>query len=168
MYENGQEHGEVARYQLRPRQLPAARFRAPRWLVVGALALAFALTLGIGAALGSTILQTVQAASFTPASTSSTLSLAATPGIRGQPGAAAAPGQQGQCGALTVASVNGQTIIAKQPDGTAVTIHTTASTQYTKAGQSATSSAVTVGASIHVDGTHNTDGSITATHIDVR
>ena len=168
MYENGQEQGEAAWYQLPPQQPPAARFRAPKWLVIGALALAFALTLGIGAAFGSTILQTVQAASFTPTNTASTLSLAATPGTRGQPGAAGAPGQQGQCGALTVSSVSGQTIIAKQPDGTTVTIHTSASTQYTKSGQSATSSAVTAGASIHVDGTHNSDGSITATRIDVR
>lgn len=168
MYDDGM-YGEAPRYQPPPPQWsPAPRFQAPRWLMIGALALVFALTLGIGAALGSTILRTAQAASFGPPGVGSTLSLAATPGTRGQPGAAGAPGRQGQCGTLTVSSVSGQTIVAKQADGTTVTIHTTASTQYTQAGQTATASAVTVGAQIHVDGTRNSDGSITATRIDVR
>jgi len=78
-----------------------------------------------------------------------------------------APGTPGQCNALTVSSVNGNTIVAKTSSGNSVTIHTTASTQYTQAGKTAAASAVKAGARIHVSGTHNSDGSITATRIDI-
>lgn len=139
--------------------------RGPRWLVIGALALAFALALGLGAFLGSALLPTVQAAGPTTGGTVSfQLPLASTPGARGSQNG---PGAQGQCGVLTITSVSGGTIVAKAPDGSSVTIHTTSSTQYTHNGQSASASAATVGAQIHVDGTRNSDGSITATHIDV-
>jgi hypothetical protein len=63
--------------------------------------------------------------------------------------------------------VSGQTIVAKASDGSTVTIHTTASTQYTRGGQSVAASAVTAGSQIHVVGTRNSDGSITATRIDL-
>ena len=160
MYDDGQDDGAMGWYHP-----PPPRWRAPRWLVVGALVLAFVFTLGIGVALGSTILQTAQASSVTTAFPTS----AQTPSVgSGSQNQGAGPGARGQCGVLTVSSVSGQTIIAKQPDGTSVTIHTTSSTEYTKAGQSATASAVTSGAQIHVDGTRNSDGSITATRIDVR
>jgi hypothetical protein len=78
-----------------------------------------------------------------------------------------AGGQQGQCETLTVSSVNGNTIVAKSSNGSSVTIHTTASTTYRQAGKTVTASAITVGARIHVMGTHNSDGSITATSIDI-
>lgn len=137
---------------------PAPRRSAPRWLLIGALALAFALTLGVGAVLGSTILQTAQAAGFAPSGVNTARTLAAGPG---------AQGPQGQCGQLTVSSVSGQTITARAPDGSTVTIHTTSSTQYTSAGKSVSANAVKAGVQIHVDGTHNSDGSITATRIDI-
>lgn len=144
---------------------PSAARRGRHWLLIGALALAFALTLGVGAFLGSAILPTVQAASPTTGSTINfQFPLASTPGARGSQGG---PGAQGQCGVLTVTSVSGGTIVAKASDGSSVTIHTTSSTQYTRNGQSASASAVTVGAQIHVDGSRNSDGSITATRIDV-
>ncbi len=69
--------------------------------------------------------------------------------------------------ALSVTSVSGQKITAKRQDGTTVTITTTSSTMYTRAGQSASASAVTTGTTIHVRGTTNSDGSTTATQIDI-
>jgi hypothetical protein len=47
-------------------------------------------------------------------------------------------------------------------------VHTTSSTTYTQNGQTATASAVKAGVTISVMGTHNSDGSITATSIDIR
>jgi hypothetical protein len=137
-----------------------------RWFVAGGLALAFAVAMGVGAVLGSGVLGTAQAAGVTPPGASALLNvqfpLASTPGARG-------PGHgQGECQSYTVSSVSGQTIVAKATNGTTVTIHETSSTQYTKADQSASASAVTAGARIHVMGTTNSDGSITATSIDVR
>lgn len=160
-----QEYGDVvpAWWQAPPPQPPAPRRRGGRWLMIGALALAFALALGVGAVVGSSLLGTAQAASLSGGGTAFGQTLAAGQGTQGRAGQAG----QGQCGTLTVSSVNGQTIVAKAADGSTVTIHTTASTQYTKGGQSATASAVTAGAQIHVDGTRNSDGSITATRIDV-
>ena len=135
-----------------------------RWLLIGALALAFALTLGAGAVIGSAFLANARAASLNsggPTFGQSLVFTASTPGAQGNPGA------RGQCDAMTVSSVNGSTIVAKAANGSSVTIHTTSSTTYTRNGQAATASAVTVGARIHVQGTHNSDGSITATAIDV-
>ncbi|WIG60614.1 MAG: hypothetical protein OJF49_003362 [Ktedonobacterales bacterium] len=136
---------------------PAARPPRRRWLLPGLLALAFALTLGIGALFGSTLLPNAQAASNVPGIT-----------FAGRNAFAGGAGTQGQCGVLTVSSVSGQTIVATAQDGSTVTIHTTSSTQYTRAGQAATASAVTAGSKIHVDGTRNSDGSITATRIDIQ
>ena len=68
---------------------------------------------------------------------------------------------------LSVTSVSGQKITAKQQDGTSVTITTTSSTIYMRAGQKVSASAVTTGTTIHVRGTKNSDGSITAVQIDV-
>lgn len=148
--------------------------RRRRWLPAVGLALAFALTLGIGALLGSRIIGTTQAAGAPSGGVYNAQMPPGGPGaagrfqtLAGTPGAGA-PGMPGQCGVLTVSSVNGNTITAKAPNGSSVTIHTTASTQYTRSGQAATASAVTAGSQIHVDGTHNSDGSITATRIDVR
>jgi hypothetical protein len=74
-------------------------------------------------------------------------------------------GARGQCESLTVSSVNGNTIVAKTASGSSVTIHTTASTSYTQAGKAAAASAIKAGTRISVMGTHNSDGSITATSI---
>jgi hypothetical protein len=138
-------------------QPPTPRRYRRRWVLIGGLALAFMLTLGVGALLGSTVgsANSAQAASLATGGANSSQALAATPGA------------QGQCEALTVSSLNGSTIVAKAPDGSTVTIHTTASTQYSRAGQSVSASAITVGSRIHVTGTRNSDGSITATRIDI-
>ena len=137
-----------------------------RWLLVGGAALALLLALGVGALLGSQIGSTQAAASGG----------ASNQGAGFAPGGpisfqsemlAGTPGAQGQCAAFTVSTVSGSTITAKAADGTTVTIHTTSSTKYTHNRQSASASAVTVGSRISVMGTHNSDGSITATSIDV-
>lgn len=157
---------------------PPTRQRFGRkWLVIGGLALAFMLTvLGVGAFAGVTG-GTAQAASLSSASISSAQSLATTNSaqtltvVNSAPAQAFGPGAQGpgqgQCQSLTVSSVSGQTIVGKTSSGSTVTIHTTASTQYTQAGKAVAASAVKVGAQIHVMGTKNSDGSITATSIDI-
>jgi hypothetical protein len=156
MYDYGRGYGDTQRVE--SVASTSARRGGRRWLLIGALALAFAFTLGAGAFIGSTFLGNAQAASLLGGS-GTTQALAFT---------ASNPGPQGQCDALTVSSVSGSMIVAKNANGNSVTIHTTASTTYTRDGQAATASTVTVGAQIHVRGTTNSDGSITATAIDVR
>ncbi len=70
-------------------------------------------------------------------------------------------------GPLSVTAVTDSTISAKAPDGTAVTIHTSSSTTYGKAGQTVSRGAITTGETINVRGTRNTDGSIAATHVEI-
>lgn len=155
--------------------LPLTQHR--RWrslLLVSGLALAFMLALGIGVFLGSTT-STTQAASVASVGATSTQAQEANNQIltdrsgdaNGSPSQAFGPGAHGQCEALTVSSVNGNTIVAKTASGSSVTIHTTASTKYTQSGKSAAASAIKAGTRIQVMGTHNSDGSITATSIDI-
>jgi len=136
------------------------------------------LALGIGTVIGSAT-GTTQAAALTQGSTSSSQTLTFAQGsnngsqtaqgnFNSAQSRAAAPGANGQCEALTVSSVNGNTIVAKTSSGSSVTIHTTASTRYTQAGKTVAASAITAGTHISVMGTHNSDGSITATSIDIR
>jgi hypothetical protein len=136
--------------------------------------------LGIGTLIGS-VSGTNRASALTQSSSSSgqTLTLSQgnvngsqalnnAPGNFNGPGAFnAGPGANGQCVSLTVTSVKGNTIMAKSSSGASVTIHTTASTRYTQAGKTVTSSAITAGSHISAMGTHNSDGSITATSIDI-
>ena len=156
-------------------QPPAPRRRGRRWLLIGALAFAFMLALGVGTLLSSTT-STTQAAALTSGSTSSSQSPAVTQGGDGSSQSLtfaqgnannAQPRAQGQCEMLTVSSVNGNTIVAKSSNGSSVTIHTTASTRFNQAGKTVTASAIKVGTRINVMGTHNSDGSITATSIDI-
>ena len=143
-----------------------------RWrslLIVSGLALAFMLALGIGVLMGSTT-RTTQAASFTSVSDTNTQAQFFQAGDNNNPQSQAfGPGAQGQgqCEAYTVSSVSGNTIVAKTASGSSVTIHTTASTKYSQAGKTVSASAIKAGTSIVVMGTHNSDGSITATSIDI-
>ncbi len=159
--------------------------RSRKWLLIGGLAFAFMLALGVGTLLGAS-LGTSQASALTTVNASSSQPPAVTQGgsnssqsltfaqgnnnfaqpFAGGPGAGRPQGQ-GQCEAYTVSSVSGNTIVAKSSSGSSVTIHTTSNTTYRQAGKSVSASAITVGARIHVMGTHNSDGSITATSIDV-
>lgn len=157
---------------------PAPRRSGRRWLLIGGLALAFMLALGVGMLMGSST-GAAQASAFSSAGSDNSQTLTAlgssndsqTLVVQGDFNNAqvqnANPGPQGQCEALTVSSVSGQTIVAKTATGSSVTIHTTASTKYTQAGKTIAASAITVGTHIHVMGTHNSDGSITATSIDI-
>src|SRR5437588_3527189 len=161
-------------------QPPAPHRRGRRWLLIGGLAFAFMLALGVGALLGSTT-GTIQAATVASGSSNSAQTLAVAQGgadsaqtltvAQGNISSAqmptATPGAHGQCDALTVSSVNGNTIVAKTSSGGSVTIHTTASTRYTQAGKTVAASAIKAGTRINVMGTHNSDGSITATSIDI-
>jgi Domain of unknown function (DUF5666) len=161
-------------------QPPAPARSGRRWLLIGGLAFAFILALGVGAVRGLSN-GTAQAAALAQGSTSSSQTLAVTQGgfngsqtlpvaqgdSNDAQALAATPGARGQCEALTVSSVSGNTIVAKTASGSSVTIHTTASTRYTQAGKTVAASAITVGTRINVMGTHNSDGSITATSIDI-
>jgi hypothetical protein len=80
-------------------------------------------------------------------------------------GARGAGQWNGRQGELTVKSVSGGTITATRPNGQTVTIHTTGSTTYTRVGKKVNASAVTPGEQIAVRGTHQSDGSITATQV---
>ncbi|MGH2517043.1 MAG: DUF5666 domain-containing protein [Ktedonobacterales bacterium] len=82
---------------------------------------------------------------------------------KGHPG----HGRFGPPAPLTVTAVSGSVISATQPNGTKVTIHTTSSTTYTRAGKTVSASALTSNEHIRVRGTRASDGSITATHIDI-
>jgi len=148
-------------------QPPAPRRSGRRWFLIGGLAFAFMLALGVGAVRGLSTGAT-PAAALAQGSTSSSQTLAVTQGGSNDAQAlAATPGARGQCEALTMSSVSGNTIVAKTASGSSVTIHTTASTRYTQAGKTVAASAITVGTRINVMGTHNSDGSITATSIDI-
>jgi Domain of unknown function (DUF5666) len=171
-----EDYDKIAPTQLH--QPPAPRRRGSRWLLIGGLAFAFMLALGVGVLLGTST-GTTQASALTAVRTNSSQSPAVTQGgvsssqslTFAQGGAnyaqPMAGGPQGQCETLTVSSVSGKTIVAKSSNGSSVTIHTTASTSFRQAGKTVTASAITVGARIHVMGTHNSDGSITATSIDI-
>jgi len=161
----------------------APRRRGRRWLLIGGLAFAFMLALGVGVLLGTST-GTTQASALTAASNSSSQSPAVTQGsvsssqsltfaqgganyaqpMAGGPGAGR---PQGQCESFTVSSVNGNTIVAKSSNGSSVTIHTTASTTYRQAGKTVTASTITVGTRINVMGPPNSDGTLTATSIDI-
>lgn len=143
--------------------VPPAPKKGQRWPIIVGLALALAVAIGIGTLIGSNI-SAAQAAGAQTTFTQTFNPFAGGSTTQGNP-QATGQGGQGQCDAVTVTSVNGTTILAKAADGSTQTIHTTASTTYTNNGQAATASAVTVGSRLHVTGTHNSDGSITATQI---
>ena len=162
-----------------PLEQPSApRRRGRKWFLIGGLALAIMLALGVGAILGLST-GTTQAATLASGSGSSSQAPTvaqsgfnndrgfAVRGFNSAQAQAAGPQAQGQCEALTVSSVSGNTIVAKTASGSSVTIHTTASTQYTQAGKTVAASTIKVGTRIMVMGMHNSDGSITATSIDV-
>jgi len=141
-------------------QLPAPerpRRGAPRWLLIGGSALALLTVLGAGVVIGS-LARPQLAQAFGAQRLQRDSGFA--PGFADH-----GPGQ-GR-GALTITSVASDSIAAKRADGTVVTIKTTGSTQYFRAGKTIDRSALTAGTAIHVQGTHNSDGSVTATRVEV-
>ena len=162
-------------------KLSAPQRSGRKWFLVGGLALALMLALvGVGAIMGS-VSRPAQASALTSTSVQTlsvsqsssndaqTLAVAPRSDMNNQHMFAAGPGAQGQgpCERLTVSSVNGATIVGKTSSGSSVTIHTTASTTYRQAGKTVAASSIKVGTQIDVMGTHNSDGSITATSIDI-
>ena len=147
-----------------PRQ-PRPRSRR-RWLLIGGGTTALLVALAVAVALGGNAL-TARAAGLSGLHTTLASFTGATP-QPGRPGAGHGPGHSPMRGGeLTVASVSGQTITAKRPDGTSVTITVSSSTHYTRAGKTVSLSAITSGEAIHVMGQRNSNGSIAATHIDI-
>jgi hypothetical protein len=67
-----------------------------------------------------------------------------------------------------VSAVNGSTLTLTGLDGRTWTVTVTGSTRYQKAGQSAASSDVTTGTAVDVEGTQNSDGSLTAVRVTIQ
>ncbi len=67
-----------------------------------------------------------------------------------------------------VTAVNGSTLTLTGLDGRTWTVALTGSTRYQKAGQSAASSDVTTGTAVVVEGTQNSDGSLTAVRVAIQ
>lgn len=136
-----------------------------KWLIVGVSALAVAMAI-----IGTMVVNAYAASpgsTPTPGATSTGSSNSTCkgpgPGGHGGPGFGHGPGA-----VLTVSSVSGQKITAKRPDGTTITVVTSSSTTYTRAGQTISLSAITGGEQIHVRGTVSSNGTtITATNVDV-
>jgi Domain of unknown function (DUF5666) len=138
-------------------QFPPRQSGGRRLLIIGGIAGAFVLTLAVGMILGSRILP-----AYAAGAQNNAFLLANQTGPSGNCG----PGM-GIRGPLTVSSVSGGTITAKQGDGTSVTVHTTSSTRYERAGKTVDSSQVKSGTQISVQGTKNSDGSFAATVISI-
>src|SRR5690348_13654820 len=130
-------------------QFPPSRSNGRRLLIIGGIVGAFALTLIVGMILGARILP-----AYAAGAQDNALLLANQSG----PGGNCGPGF-GMRGVLTVSGVSGDTITAKQGNGTSVTVHTTSSTRYQRAGKTVDSSQVKSGTQIAVQGTRNSDGS---------
>jgi Domain of unknown function (DUF5666) len=142
-------------------QLPAPeppRHGALRWALIGGSALALAAALGAGVLIGT--LARPQLAQAFGAQQAQGGDFGFAPGFADH-----GPGK-GR-GALTITSLASDSIAAKRADGTTVTIKTTSSTQYFRAGKTIDRNALTTGTAIRVQGTRNSDGSVTATRIDV-
>jgi hypothetical protein len=145
---------------------PRGPSRVPRWLAIGGLALAFTFALGVGVLIGSGTLP-----SFAN-SASPDLSAVQQHGSLGAAGNAGFAGvMHGFGGGLAVQSVGANSITATRTGrngaSTNVTINTTTSTQYLELGKTIDRSAIVKGTKIGVKGTKNSDGSITATRIEV-
>jgi hypothetical protein len=145
-------------------QGPAAPFAdvpAPRprgSFLSGGIALAFALTLGVGALLGaSSGAGPAQAAPGAPG------------GVAQRQLRTPLPTASGQCGGqVTVSRVTNRTITVTRSDGSTETIYVNSHTRYTRNGQSANLSAIVVGSKIYVVGTCGNHGrTINATSIQI-
>jgi hypothetical protein len=142
-------------------QAPASRSHRRRRLLLGSLVLVFMFTVGVGLSTGATRAQALESRG-----TSSFQMLAVS--HKGPPHnqhGTKTMGANGQCNTLTITSVNGSTIVAQSSCSKSITVHTTASTQYVRAGKTVSVSAITVGTRVYVTGAHNHDGSITASRI---
>ncbi len=131
-----------------------------RWLMIGGGTAALLVALGVGVVVGASALS-AEAAGPSGLQTALT-NLSGAGQNNGGPGHGPGRGSD-----LTVSAVSGQTITAKRPDGTSVTIKVSSSTTYTRAGKTVSLSAITSGETVHVMGQRNSDGSVTATRVDI-
>jgi hypothetical protein len=142
-------------------QLPAPeplRRGAPRWALIAGSALALLVILGVGVLIG--LLARPQLITAFGAQQIQRGNVGFAPGFADHgPGKGRGP--------LTITSVASDSITAKRPDGTSVTIKTTSSTQYVRAGKTIDRSALGAGTEILVQGTRSSDNSVTATRVEV-
>jgi hypothetical protein len=132
-----------------------------RWLAIGGATAALLLALGVGVGVGASALS-AQAAGGNGWQTTLANFTGMHNNNNGGPGHGPERGE-----GLTVSSVSGQTITAKRPSGASVTVKVTSSTQYVRAGSTISLSDIKAGDTIHVIGTTNSDGSVTATRIEI-
>jgi hypothetical protein len=153
------DNGDLEREPLptRVRQRTHAHLR--RWMVAGGLVAA----LGIGGVGGGALALAHASSGGSPSGNVAATTLAQHNGGKGHAG----HGRSSSRASLTITTISGQTIAATRVDGTKVTIHTTTSTSYSRAGQTVSASALASGQHIRVRGTRNSDGTITATRIDI-
>jgi hypothetical protein len=142
-------------------QLPAPeplRRGVPRWALIAGSALAVLMVLGGGVLIGLLARPQIIQAFGAQQEQRGTFGFA--PGFADHgPGKGRGP--------LTITSVASDSITAKRADGTSVTFKTTSSTQYIRAGKSIDRSALSAGTVILVQGTRNSDNSVTATRVEV-
>ena len=144
-------------------QSPASRLHRCRRLLIGSLVLVFAFmsTVGVGLSTGATRAQALESRGT---SSFQTLAVSYKGPPHNQQGTTTV-GVNSQCNTLTVTSVNGSTIVAHSSCNKSITVHITGSTQYVRAGKTVSVRAITVGTRVYVTGSHNPDGSITASRI---
>ena len=145
-------------------QAPASRSHRRRRLLLGSLVLVFMFTVGVGLSTGATRAQALESRGT---SSFQTLAVSQKGPPHDQQGTKTV-GVNGQCNTLTVTSVNGSTIVAHSSCNRSITVHTTAGTQYVRAGRTVSVSTITVGTRVYVTGAHNRDGSITASRIVIK
>ena len=136
-----------------PPEPPRRRIRAPRLSVATLVILALA---GVGFVLATNLPATLAAAR--------TGSAAATTGATGPHGGHPRGGPGGD---LTVSSVSGSDVKATDHSGATVTVHTSSTTTFRRAGATSSLSALKAGTAIEVRGTRNSDGTITAAEVDI-
>lgn len=141
-----------------PPRPPRARNRR-RWLITGGITAALLLAMGVGVGLSANGL-TAQASALQANVASLNWNGNSGPGYGHGPGQ-----EQGE--GLTVTSVSGNTITATRPSGSSVVVKVTSSTVYTRAEKTISLSDIKAGDVIHAIGTRNSDGSITATRVEI-
>jgi Domain of unknown function (DUF5666) len=156
------DNGDLERDPLPTRGRHRTHAHLRRWMVAGGLVAA----LGIGGVGGGAL--ALAHASSGNGSNSPSGNVAATTLAQGKGGKGHADhGRSRFPASLTITTISGQTITATRADGTKVTIHTTTSTSYSRAGQTVSASALASGQHIRVRGERNSDGTITATRIGI-
>jgi hypothetical protein len=148
-----------------PGQAPVPRRSGRRRLLLGGIALAAMLSLGVAAFLAAPLgASPAQAATNTLRGVRSIETPTPGPGTP-----TAGTGTPGPCGGdMTVTHVSSRTITVTRPDGSTTTIYVTSRTHYTRSGQTVTESAVKVGSKIYVVGSCTSHGGhINATSIQI-